>query len=1057
MVKNPVTGWAVKFSQQHEDFLLSPQRGMPAPFDNGVMRFAWVSPLITNWMGDAGVLRRLSVQIVAPNSYGDTNRYHGKMTHRTEAEGGFMMNVEITGINQLGTVTTTGSADVWLPRRKGYKRHDVREVSRNEDLRQPATEEKRIHELIERHVRKRHSETAIVFGERQFTYGELNAQVERLAGHLRAGGVRAGIRVAFCMDRSPEMVVGLLAIFKAGGTFVPLDPDYPKERLAYMIEDASPAWVLTRKALFENLPKCNAIPIFMEADEGRFDKAHHTPAHDSGVADRDTAYIVYTSGATGRPKGVFVSHDSLSSYIQSLGRSLPVTGDDVYLQTASISFSAAFRQILLPLYKRAKLVIANEEQRTNPLALLELIKQGRITVWDTIPSVWYACSRALGRLKRTASAGLLQNDLQRIHVTGEPLLWEHVRAWRVGHGHKAEVVNLYSQTETTGTVCCYRVPCDIGGRTGVVPLGRPIDNTEVYVLDENLKRVEDPAEGEICVSGPQIAGGYWGQPGLTSERFPIHLFTADKGERLCRTGDRGRRLPDGTIEYLGRLDDQIKIRGFRISPIEIEAALERHPNVREAAVAESITRSGEKGIIAYVAPAESHSLTIDGRPRRKLPNNMAVAHLNRHETDFAYAAIFEEQTYLRHGITIHDGDCVFDVGANIGLFALFINLLCKSPLLHCFEPNPHVFSILKANTGLYAPGAKLYPFGLSDRGKRAPFTFFAGSSLQSGLYPDPDRDKDIVRQLIDNQRDAGMAFIKDIAEATDHILEQRFAGETFGVDLKTLSGVIVEQGIERIDLLKINVEKSEIDVLHGIREEDWRKIEQLVVKVDLSENLELILALLESHGYETAVDQDVLLRHTPIRTVYAIRPPRARRLIAAKDAVADRLPLPALAEPFVTAGDLRAFLGRRLPKYMIPSRFVFLEQLPRTPTGKIDRRALPGPEGYERMGRQDVTLPSTAIEADLMRIWLDLLEVKHIGIHDNFFELGGDSLQAVQVLAAMRAIHHVNVSTSSFFEQPTIAGLASIIENQRRDHHIPEKGPSAEELEDQLLKLDTDF
>ena len=701
--------------------------------------------------------------------------------------------------------------------------------------------------------------------------------------------------------------------------------------------------------------------------------------------------------------------------------------------------------------------MADWEETRNALSLLELIKRCRVTVWDTIPSIWNSCIRALDQLDRESIASLLENDLRLILVTGEPLTWEVVRAWRVGLGHEADVINLYSQTETTGTVCCFKVPSVVSTQTGVVPLGRPIDNTKLHVLDENLQPVADSNAGELFVSGPRLARGYWGKPVLTSQRFVNNPSGRIEGDILYRTRDLGRRLPDGTFEYLGRLDDQIKIRGFRIAPSEVEGALAQHPKVQEVAVIASKKLSGEKKLLAYVVPTESYPSTIDRRSLHRLPNNLALIHLNRHETEFSYRAIFEDQTYLKFGITIGDGDCVFDVGANIGLFALFVNLLCKASSVYCFEPNPQVFSILKANVHLYAPGTKLFPFGLSNEDKTTNFTSFAGSSLQSGLYADPEREKEVLRQVIFNQRDAGVEHMDEIAEATDYILDHRFSYETIKVQLKTLSGMIARNGIERIDLLKINVEKSELDLLHGIRDADWSKIEQLVIKVDVPENLDPIVALIDSHGYESAVSQDRLLQGTPINTVYAIRPSASRRLKTDDQAGRHRHPMPVLGEPFISADELRKFLSTKLPQYMVPSKFIFVERLARTPSGKLDRQALSMLNKSDRRDRPSSAKPSVGIEKELARIWLKLLDIEQIDINDNFFEMGGDSLQVAMLIAAMREKYQVQMSFRTFFERPTIAGLVSIIEGTPKEGADPDKRHEEKDLKDKLKKLERGF
>jgi FkbM family methyltransferase len=594
---------------------------------------------------------------------------------------------------------------------------------------------------------------------------------------------------------------------------------------------------------------------------------------------------------------------------------------------------------------------------------------------------------------------------------------------------------------------------------GIVPLGRPIDNTGVYLLDDALTPVADGESGEICVTGPRLASEYRGQPALTAERF----VTPREGEfariRLYRTHDRGRRRSDGVLEYLGRLDAQFKIRGHRVSSAEVEHAIMAHPDVSEAVVGTELDHAGESVLAAWVVPSEVRSPTVGGRHRYRLPNNLAVAHCNRHETDFGYQTIFEEQTYLKYGITFRDGDCIFDVGSNIGLFALFASLICASPSLFCFEPNPDVFPILELNTRLYGINARLFPFGLSDAEKIGRFTAFSGSTIQSGFYADAESEREIMRSVFRNQASDGRAGMEELLSVRDELIARRFSSRQMSLSLRTLSSVIEEYRVDTIDLLKVNVEKSELDVLHGIREEDWKKIGQVVIKSDVSSQLDAILALLKGKGFETAVDQDELMRHTPVRTLYGIRPWDSRRLQPALTARAHRRPIPNLDEPFITERSLRETLRANLPSYMIPTRFHLLEQLPRNPAGKLDLLALKresaAPGEHPEPAEPAETFTST--EKVLTAEWCDLLGVDHAGLDDDFFDSGGDSLRGVELLAKVRGMFNVAVSLRDFLRQPTIAGLRQIIEEggASGSRHVSTAAQS--DLPERLQNLDDGF
>jgi amino acid adenylation domain-containing protein/FkbM family methyltransferase len=994
---------------------------MSAPFDNGVMRFSWLSPLVTNWMGDNGSLKRLSVRIMAPNLYGDTTWYQGKVTKRNETRSGTSVTAKITGINQVGITTTQGEAEVVLPLRKANSHRNPPElISEVNDALKGDLKHKCVHEMFEIQAKRTPDADAVAFKHQRLNYRELNQLSNRVAHYLLSLGVGPNVRVGIYVERSIDIVLGILAILKAGGAYVPLDPEYPKERLSFMAKDAGISVLLTQERLLGKLPDQEARIICLDPGRNTFSNMSEENPVTSG-RDHDLAYVIYTSGSTGQPRGVAVSRCSLSLYIASISKALGVTRKDVYLHTASFSFSAAVRQMMLPLCLGSTLVVANSEARTDPLVLFELVKKRSVTVWDTIPSLWRHFIDRLMILDNEVRANLLKNKLRLILVTGEPLTWDIPRTWISRLHHRARIINLYGQTESTGTVSYYPIPKEFDDKSGVVPLGRPVENTQIYLLDEDLRQVPNGKEGQICVGGERLAKGYLHDDALTTERFIPDPFGGKAGARLYKTLDMGRYLPDGNLEFMGRLDQQIKIRGFRIEPTEIEEALRKHPDVRDTAVLAREDIPGDKRLIAYIVPNQAGTMMIEGNRPYILPNNMAVMQLNKHKTDHTYGAIFERLTYLRHGITIHDGDCIFDVGANIGLFLLFAHQWCKKPRIYAFEPNPIVFKLLERNAFLYGLDVRLFQCALSGEAKRAPFTFFPGSSVQSGLYADGESEKAVVKALVTSQQKAGISGVHEMIGQADYLLNKRFSPETFPLTLNTLSSVMKEEHVASIHLLKINVEKSERDVLAGIDDHDWKKIDQIVLKVDIEEHLDTIVSLLRSHGYDVTVDQDPLLENTPVTFVYAIRPSRARMHRKERKKRAQARQLPPLTIPVMSTGELKDFLRKKLPHYMMPSAFILLEEIPRTPSGKVNRVVLPVPQ------RGMPKLPGGSVEKILANIWVEVLGLERVGLYDDFFELGGHSLSATQVISRLRDTFQIELSVADLFEVPTVADLAAEI------------------------------
>jgi FkbM family methyltransferase len=532
--------------------------------------------------------------------------------------------------------------------------------------------------------------------------------------------------------------------------------------------------------------------------------------------------------------------------------------------------------------------------------------------------------------------------------------------------------------------------------------------------------------GELYIGGKGVARGYWNRPGLCAEKFIPNPFDSTPGSRLYATGDKARYLPDGTIEFLGRTDHQIKLRGFRVELGEIEAALNRHSCIREAIVVAREDTPGEVRLVAYVVPRQLSATALAEHNTYTLPNDLHVAHLNRNETEYLYKEIFEQQAYLRHGITLNDGDYVFDVGANIGLFTLFVHQSCHRPVVFAFEPNPVVSNILQANLKANNLDVQTFDCGLSNRDITASLTFFEGFSLFSGFHADADTEKNVVKTFMQNQQKRGEHGMQPLLEHADDLLRERFISRSFPVPLRTLSSIIAEREIPRIDLLKINAEKSEWEILQGISENDWTKIRQVVLEVDLDETLKDILDVLARHGFDAVVEQDELLAGTSLRYVYAVRPTDASRLIERQEAGAQRRPLPSWSQS-LSATTLREFLSQRLPEVMIPSAFVLLDELPLTPNGKVDRKSLPPPELSARESMKSYVAPQTPVEQVVERIWAKVLKLDRVGILDNFFDIGGHSLSATQVASRIRNTLSINLPLRWLFEAPTIKSLSEAI------------------------------
>ena len=430
---------------------------------------------------------------------------------------------------------------------------------------------------------------AVADDHRVLTYAELDRETNRLAHHLRRLGVGPDAAVGVCLERSCDAVVACLGILKAGGAYVPLDPRYPRSRLAFMLEETRARAVVTRQGFLGILPA--TAPRTVCLDSGAEDLATE-PDHDpqSAVTGEHLAYVMFTSGSTGRPKGVAVPHRAVARLVVNTDY-VSLTPDDVVAQAANASFDAATFEVWGALLNGARLQILATDALLAPAELAARLARHRITTLFLTTAVF-------NQMAREIPEGL--RELRHLLFGGETAD-ARAAARLLEHGFAGRLLHVYGPTETTTFAAWDRVVAVPPGAT-TLPIGRPIANTEVYILDSRGDLVPVGVPGEIYIGGPGLARGYVNRPDLTAERFVPHPFSADPAARLYRTGDRARYLADGRIDFLGRLDEQVKIRGHRIEPGEIEAALAQHPGVREAAVVARELPGRGSVLVAYVVP-----------------------------------------------------------------------------------------------------------------------------------------------------------------------------------------------------------------------------------------------------------------------------------------------------------------------------------------------------------------------------------------------------------------------------------------------------------------------
>jgi amino acid adenylation domain-containing protein len=453
-----------------------------------------------------------------------------------------------------------------------------------------------LHGLIARRARVVPGALALVDGELSWTYQRLDSTANRLARHLREHGAKPGTLVAVCLPRGADAVVSFLAVLKTGAGFLPLDPVYPHERRAHKLTDANPVVLITRRSLLGDMPGHGAHTVLVDDDDHQAAvQAHGTDALPVDSRAADTAYVIYTSGSTGKPKGVMVPHGALVPYAESIVDRYALTPTDRVLQFASLAFDICIEEIFPTLLSGACLVLHTDPAANSLRGFLDMVERRGITVLNLPTAFWHELVLALDDddLKVPPSVRLLVVGGEKASRALHTRWVERVGAW-------PRFMNAYGPTETTVTATVYEpAACPADDREAELPIGKPLPHCTCHVLDDSLRPVPAGSIGELFIGGRSVATGYLNQPDRTLSRFVPDPFSAELGARMYRTGDRVRQLPDGNLEFHGRVDHQLKVRGYRIEAVEIEGRLEQHPAVAQAVVVGFADVSGNTALAAF--------------------------------------------------------------------------------------------------------------------------------------------------------------------------------------------------------------------------------------------------------------------------------------------------------------------------------------------------------------------------------------------------------------------------------------------------------------------------
>ncbi len=884
--------------------------------------------------------------------------------------------------------------------------------------------------------------TSVSLDSVSLTYRKLNEKSNRLAKFLRKKDVKADTIVGIMIDRSIELIIGMLGILKAGGAFLPIELQTPKNRITILLEDSQAAILLTTFTATDDRSVRIAREIswelvLMEAVEDVKVNEKEENEVTAGHQSTSLAYIIFTSGSTGKPRGVLVEHRSVVNYICWAAKNYIKNETLHFPLFTPISFDLTITSVFTPLITGNGVVVYGEDDKS--LLLGKILVEDRVGVVKLTPSHLKLMVETYKKDRNTES------NIKRLIVGGEELETLLTRNIYQNFNGKIEIFNEYGPTETTVGCMIHRYEPGNDNRVSV-PIGKPADNMKIYILDKTKKPVPMGIVGEIYISGVGVARGYLNNPELTAEKFIKNLaLTTGK---MYRTGDLGRWLPGKNIEFLGRIDEQVKIRGYRIEIEEIKNVLTHHAAVKEAAVVAVENYSGEKRLVAYIVPDTEHAATVNhllhlekkgilsGQYVHEVANIMPFISINQNETEFLYKEIFENQLYVNHGITLAEGACVFDVGAHIGMFSIFLGQILKDVEIYAFEPIPLLYNILGLNTELYGAKCKCYSCGLGSFGGETVFTYYPNATVLSGRFPNTVEEIKIIKRYIHNQEEHGDSDDSKFSEEQiDQLLAERLSKKEYICAVNTLSHFIRVNKIEKIDLLKMAVEKSEIDVLKGIDETDWPKIKQIVVEVyDTDGRLEQITQQLERHGYLVKVERSRIFHQEKNYHLYACQP-RDNEIIPPGSSGQKKYPFEKVFHdrwysPKQLKVELQNHLQKNLPDYMVPSTLVLISELPLTPNGKIDKKVLPSPE---TVTMEKYVPPRNEKEKRLIDIWADVLGVNKqgIGIDSNFFELGGDSIKSIQVASRLQK-YNMRIDIKDLFDNPTIRELARYIKEKDR-------------------------
>jgi aspartate racemase len=477
-----------------------------------------------------------------------------------------------------------------------------------------------IDRFLQTHVNQNPAAIAIKYITQELTYQQLDSKVNQLANYLRKQGVKPEVLVGIYVERSLDIVIAILAVLKAGGAYVPLDPGFPQDRLATIVAETKIQLIITQSQLLPKIDDQNICLLSIDTQWSEIATGSEELAPIAATPE-NLAYIMYTSGSTGKPQGVQVTRAQIECYLDAIGEVVQIAANDVYLHSASFAFSSSIRQLFLPLAQGATVAIVPKKILTNPIDLLKFIQTEKVTIFDTVASVWNYVLMSLDSIDSQRRSQLIQSQLRLLIFSGGLLTAQLLRNIRSEFKQPLDIVNVYGQTETIG-VSAYPVSIEVDREQRYIPVGVAYPHNKLYILDDQSQPVAATETGELYVAGMNLARGYFNNPQLTDRKFISNPFSPDR-ERLYKTGDLARYRSDGNLEIVGRQDFQVKIRGMRVEIEEIETVITEYPDVHQAAVIGKEEQADEQVLIAYVVANQQFQIAeLRSFLKAKLPDYM---------------------------------------------------------------------------------------------------------------------------------------------------------------------------------------------------------------------------------------------------------------------------------------------------------------------------------------------------------------------------------------------------------------------------------------------------